>query len=291
MSITVHLLGRPRIELSPAASYRFRSRKSWALLAYLLLASDLRRAPLCRAALRRSRRPPAGVALEPRRDPAGLGDGARSRATRSSLRSPPAPIVDVDVLTHGSWADAVALPGLGGELLERLDSGVPPASTRGCWPSAAGWRPPPRRCCTRPPSASMSAGTLDAALDFAVRARGDEPPRREPPGPADPAATAAGDDVARRRPVRGAARRCSERELGVAPGRGRRVGDARGGAASARRRSNRASVEAILEAGAAAVSAGAVEAGVARCAPRSGWPTTALTASLRMRPGSCSRRP
>ena len=36
--VGVHLLGRPRIEVDGAVGYRFRSRKSWALLAFLLLA-------------------------------------------------------------------------------------------------------------------------------------------------------------------------------------------------------------------------------------------------------------
>jgi DNA-binding SARP family transcriptional activator len=37
MSTTIQLLGRPRITRGPTGVYRFRSRKSWALLAYLIL--------------------------------------------------------------------------------------------------------------------------------------------------------------------------------------------------------------------------------------------------------------
>src|SRR5680860_740587 len=36
MSLAIHLLGRPHIEESDGETYRFRSRKSWAVLAYLL---------------------------------------------------------------------------------------------------------------------------------------------------------------------------------------------------------------------------------------------------------------
>ena len=36
-SLTVQLLGRPRIEVDGEPGYRYRSRKSWALLAFLLL--------------------------------------------------------------------------------------------------------------------------------------------------------------------------------------------------------------------------------------------------------------
>ena len=37
MSVTIRLLGRPSIERSDGEPYQFRSRKSWALLGYLLL--------------------------------------------------------------------------------------------------------------------------------------------------------------------------------------------------------------------------------------------------------------
>ena len=37
MSTTIQLLGRPRITRGAGDVYRFRSRKSWALLAYLIL--------------------------------------------------------------------------------------------------------------------------------------------------------------------------------------------------------------------------------------------------------------
>jgi DNA-binding SARP family transcriptional activator len=37
MSITIELLGRPRITRDSQHEYRFRSRKSWGLLAYLIL--------------------------------------------------------------------------------------------------------------------------------------------------------------------------------------------------------------------------------------------------------------
>lgn len=37
MSLTIHLLGRPRMQWPAGEGYQFRSRKSWALLAYLTL--------------------------------------------------------------------------------------------------------------------------------------------------------------------------------------------------------------------------------------------------------------
>src|SRR5215472_855680 len=37
MNTSIQLLGRPRIRRGPADVYKFRSRKSWALLAYLIL--------------------------------------------------------------------------------------------------------------------------------------------------------------------------------------------------------------------------------------------------------------
>ena len=37
MSLVIHLLGRPSLERDSGEAYQFRSRKSWAVLAYLIL--------------------------------------------------------------------------------------------------------------------------------------------------------------------------------------------------------------------------------------------------------------
>src|SRR5512138_941899 len=107
MSLTVHLLGRPRIE-GPDGVHRFRSRKSWALLAYLLL----------------SERPPTrtqlatllfGEAEDPLRALRwSLSEVRRALVGHADvegdpvvLRLAPDAVLDTDVVSRGTWVDAV----------------------------------------------------------------------------------------------------------------------------------------------------------------------------------------
>ncbi|MPZ51597.1 MAG: tetratricopeptide repeat protein [Acidimicrobiia bacterium] len=121
MSVTINLLGIPSIETKGGDPYRFRSLKSWALLALLLLAE----------------RPPTriqianllfGSADDPLRAlrwslfelQRALGEEAQVEGNPITLSLPEGSTVDVEVLTHGPWDAAVALPGLGSELLEGM---------------------------------------------------------------------------------------------------------------------------------------------------------------------------
>src|SRR5687768_14223056 len=120
MSRTIHLLGRPRIE-GPPDSYKFRSRKSWALLAYLLLTER----PPSRSQL--SALPYDGADDPLRALRWGLGEIRRALGDDSVVGGDPVVlylaadiVVDVDVVTRGSWPDAVRLPELGAELLDGL---------------------------------------------------------------------------------------------------------------------------------------------------------------------------
>ena len=152
MSRMVQLLGRPSIHGIPGG-YQMRSRKSWALLTYLLL----------------SERPPtrtqlAALLFEQADDPLGalrwglaeirraLGDGALVEGDPVVLRLPPRTVVDVEVITRHSWVEAVEMPALGAQLLEGLTVRSARRSSLGCFPSSTEWVPPPRRFCTRPPS-------------------------------------------------------------------------------------------------------------------------------------------
>lgn len=119
MSFAIHLLGRPSITDGSEEIYRFRSRKSWALLAYLIL----------------TERPPSrsqlasllfGAADDPLRALRwSIGEIRRSIGASGSiegdplvLRLPEDASVDVNVLTKGTWVEAVLMPGFGSELLE-----------------------------------------------------------------------------------------------------------------------------------------------------------------------------
>ncbi|MBW3619065.1 MAG: SARP family transcriptional regulator [Actinobacteria bacterium] len=119
MPVAIQLLGPPRIDGLRGGGYRIRSRKTWALLAYLLLSEH----PPLRSQL-------ASLLYAEADDPLralrwnlaelrrALGDGTVLEGDPVVLDLPPDTVIDVAVLTTGSWPEAVRLPGLGGELLE-----------------------------------------------------------------------------------------------------------------------------------------------------------------------------
>src|SRR5258706_5595318 len=119
MRLRIHLLGRPRIEQTSGVPYQFRSRKSWALLAYLILS---RRAPtrsqLASLLFAEADDPLRALrwSLAEIRRP--LGDDATLDGDPVVLHLPPDSVVDVNVVAHGSWTDAVQLPRLGADLLD-----------------------------------------------------------------------------------------------------------------------------------------------------------------------------
>ncbi len=120
MSLKIQMLGPPRVD-DAEVGLAPRGRKTWAVLAYLILAD-----------LPPSRQMAAQLLFPEADDPLGalrwtLSDlrrllGGRAAVTGDPLRLvlPAGATVDVDVLTRGSWVEAVRLPGLGRELLEGL---------------------------------------------------------------------------------------------------------------------------------------------------------------------------
>src|SRR3954468_10736612 len=119
--LAVSLLGRPRLEVEGQDGYRFRSMKSWAVLAFLLLAerppTRSRLASLLFSEADDPLRALRWCLAEVRR---GLGPLAVLDGDPVELALPPRASVDVDVLVHGHWNDAIRLPGLGLDLLDGL---------------------------------------------------------------------------------------------------------------------------------------------------------------------------
>jgi DNA-binding SARP family transcriptional activator len=262
MKLAVHLLGRPHVERTDGGTtYQFRSRKSWAVLAYLLLAD---RPP--------SRNRIAGLLFADAEDPLralrwNLSEIRRCLGSHATLDGDPLVlrltgdvVVDVDVLTRGTWSEAVTLPGLGAELLDGI--GVDGAAAFESWLLSE------RRHAAAASEAilheaalgALSSGDLATARDHAVRAATMSPLDENHQALLIRLYRLAGDDEAAERQYAA----CTElfgRELGIEPGpavaaamregRLERVAAADG-----------PSIAAVVEAGAAAVSAGAVEAGV-----------------------------
>jgi DNA-binding SARP family transcriptional activator len=128
MSLAIHLLGRSHLERDGEPVAGPRGHKAWGLIAYLLLSRV--RNP--------SREHLAELLFTGADDPLGslrwnlaelrraLGPDTLPRGA-TELGLPPGTFVDVDALTRGTSQEAVAIPGLGRELLEGMEFGNSPA--------------------------------------------------------------------------------------------------------------------------------------------------------------------
>lgn len=259
MSLTVHLLGPPRIE-GPDGVHRFRSRKSWALLAYLALGE----------------RPPTrtqlamllfGEADDPLRALRwSLSEMRRAMVGQVLVEGDPVvlslsedTVVDVDVVAKGSWEDAVQVPGLGAELLEGVS--VSGAAAFESWLISERRRVAAASEAILHEAAmgSLSRGELDDAIGYAARVVAMSPLDENHQALLIRLYRMAGDD-------RSADRQLAtcvdllERELGVTPGPVVRAA-VRESRSRVEAPADPAAVEAMIEVGAAAVSAGATETG------------------------------
>ena len=264
MGLSIHLLGPPRMERGGTAVDAPRGHKAWGLLVYVVCA----RVPPSRERL-------AALLFPEADDPLGtlrwtlsvlrrqLGEYAELGGDPLRLTLPPATFVDLDVLNKGSWMEAVALPSLGHELLEGLVFRSSPGFEM--------WLESERR---------HVAGTTSAVLHQAALAllgRGEAADAAHHASelvrlnPYEENAhvllvrclRAAGDSEAAARQVEA----CTElfrRELGIDPTPALHTAAAAAEVPVDSRVSGRAAVLAQVEAGEAALAAGAVEAGVQR---------------------------
>ena len=153
MSLAIHMLGRPHLERDGEPVARPRGHKGWGLLAYLSLSRV--RNP--------SREHLAELLFTGADDPLGslrwnlaelrraLGPATLPHGS-TELALPPGTFMDIDALIRGTPQEAVAIPGLGSELLEGMSSAARPPSRPGSSVSAAACLAPPRRPSTKPRS-------------------------------------------------------------------------------------------------------------------------------------------
>ncbi len=257
----MHLLGRPRIEVDGAPGYRYRSRKSWALLAFLLLGE---RAP--------TRSQLASLLFAEADDPLGalrwclaeirraLGPGAVLDGDPVALSLPAGTSVDADILVRDHWSAAIRLPGLGDDLLDGL--AIRHADAFESWLLSER-----RRLAAATESilheaalGLLARGDLAPARDLAVRAALMSPLDENHQALLIRLYTLSGEHEAAQRQY-DAWSAVAERELGAPPGAPVLLAMREGPRAV--REDDAASIRAVTEAGAAAVSAGALVAGVA----------------------------
>ena len=257
----INLVGQPGVNQLGSEPYRPRSRKTWALLCYLVL----------------SERPPSrsrlssllfGEADDPLRALRWslselrrlLGPDAQLSGDPVALVLPADVVVDVRLITAGGWQDAVALSGLGGELLEGFE-------VLGS-PEFESWLLAQRRhiagstedVLREAALALLGRGESDKALPLAVSLVGMNPFIENHQALLIRAYVMSGDVVAAERQLQA----CAElfaRELGAVPGPTVRAAIL-SHTDMAPRGTDVAAVHAIIEAGTAAMAAGAPEAGV-----------------------------
>jgi DNA-binding SARP family transcriptional activator len=259
--VTVHLLGRPWIEVDGDTGYRFRSRKSWALLTFLLLAErPPTRSRLASLLFAEADDPLSALRwclAEVRR---GLGPQAVLDGDPVQLTLPAGATVDVDVVVHGHWNDALRLPGLGMDLLDGL--AIAHAEPFEAWLLSQR-----RRLSAATESiiheaalGLLARGEIERARDLAVQAAEMSPLDENHQALLIRIYRLGGDDEAAERQL-AAWSATAARELGTPPGAAVLL--------AARERTaseltvDAVSIHAVTEGGAAAVSAGAVAAGVA----------------------------
>lgn len=259
-ALAVRLLGRPSIERPGTEIYRFRSRKSWALLAYLVLSEH----PPARSRL-------ASLLFSEADDPMGALRWALAEIRRSLgehgaldgdpvvLRLPPDAVVDVEVLAHRPWTEAVSLPGIGEDLLDGLT--LHGAAAYESWllserrrlsaaaeailhEAALGW---------------MSRGALEAARNCVVRAAGLSPLDENHQALLIRLYRMVDDDEGAVK-QHAAFAALLNRELGVAPGAAVQAA-MKERTTEPEENADAASIQAIVESGAAAISAGACDSG------------------------------
>jgi len=245
----------------PGDVYRFRSRKSWGLLAYLVLSErPPARSQLASLLFGRADDPVRALRWSLAEIRRALGDDGSVDGDPVVLRLPDGAVVDVRVLTKGTWMDAVGLPGLGADLLEGM--AVKGAAAFETWLLAQQRHAAAASEAVLHEAAlgSMARGALDAAIGYAVRAAAMSPLEENHQALLVRLYRMAGDDDAAAKQF-AAFSKAMQAELGVAPGPAvqaamRQPGHPPGEVA------DDATIKAIVEAGSAAVSAGVLEAGV-----------------------------
>lgn len=263
-SLAIHLLGAPSVTSGSARQTAPRGRKPWALLAYLLTTES---AP--------SREWLAELLFSDADDPLNalswnltqlrrlLGSEAAIRGEPVDLQLPSGTFVDIRALTAGTWLQAMGVPGLGRDLLQGMAFPSSPAFE--VWLLAerrhlAGAADNVLREAAR---AKLAAGDAARAVELASRLVTTNSLDEDAQELLIRAYAASGDRAAAER-QRDACVALFRRDLGTDPGDGvLRAAELEAIRSPAARPATRTTIEARLEAGLAAMDAGAVDAAIA----------------------------
>ena len=263
MPIAAHLLGPPLMVRDGVVYAPPKGKKVWALFAYLVLSDRQPTRPQLIELLFPDAEDPAGALrwnLSELRRLLGGSDTVGSGNT-VQLRLPEGSTIDVEVLMAGTSLEAVELPGLGRELLEGIEIGASPGFTA--------WLLGERRRLQALSEAVLREGALRAltsgdarrAVELATRLVAIDALNEDAHALLIRAFAGTGDEVAVQRQLAASAD-LFRRELGVEP-----VSDLMRAArietqAPSSISEGRAALQALVESGRAAVSAGALNPGL-----------------------------
>jgi DNA-binding SARP family transcriptional activator len=263
MPIAAHLLGPPLMVRDSVVYAPPKGKKVWALFAYLVLSDQQPTRPQLIELLFPDAEDPAGALRWNLSELRRLLGGSETVGSGNTvqLRLPAGSTIDVEVLMAGTSLEAVELPGLGRELLEGIEIDASPGFTA--------WLLGERRRLQALSEAVLREGALRAltsgdarrAVELATRFVAIEPLNEDAHALLIRAFAGTGDEVAVRRQL-AASIDLFRRELGVEPttdlARAAHI-ETRATASIAE---GPAALQALVESGQAAVSAGAVRAGL-----------------------------
>jgi DNA-binding SARP family transcriptional activator len=262
VGLAIHLLGEPRVERDGRALPAPRGHKVWGLLAYLV-----------RSDVGASRRHLAGLLFEDAEDPLAalrwnlselrrlLGNaGLRGDVPELSLE--PTAYVDLEVVTLGTWAEALCVPGLDRELLEGMSFSSSPSFEVWLATERRHLQATAEAVLREAALARLAAGAVTEAADLAGRLVRQNPLDENFQALLVRSLAAAGDGVGAARQA-AACRELFKRELGVQPGATLEAAMRTVTATpTARPATGRVAAIAQIEAGEAAIGAGALDAGL-----------------------------
>ena len=262
MDVEVTLLGQPSVSRGGERVTPPKGRKAWALLAYVALAE---RAP--------SRQRVAGLLFGEADDPMAalrwnLAELRRVLGNSDALRGDPIELqadhtsIDVDVLSHGQWTDAIELHGLGHDLLEGMEFGAAPAFDAWLLTARRHLHALAGSMLHEAGLALVASGQYAAAIDVSLRLVELDPFDENAQTLLVRTLATSGDRSGAQERVR-VCTDLFQRELGVEPSPGLRLAaEVAPGTSTLAPIGGRPAVRAQLEAGDAAIAAGAVEAGL-----------------------------
>lgn len=262
MPLSIWLLGKPSIDKDGAPASP-RGRKAWALLAYLIRAdTSATREQLASLLFSEADDPLRALRWNLTELRRVLDHPQAFKGERIQISLPPGTFVDVRAITSGTWVEAVEVPGLGRDFLEGISL---PSS-----PGFEAWLLTERRhlaACSanvlrEAALARLASGDADKAIALAQRLVELDPLDENFQSLLIRSLAAAGhrDEALEQLSA------CIElfrRELGVDPGVGvKSAVDAPAGSPTLSAATGRPAARAQLDAGRAAIDAGAVEAGL-----------------------------